>query len=184
MKIYTKTGDSGYTGLFGGDRVPKHALRIEAYGTVDEANSLLGLARIHAAPDANLADLERILHKIQSELFVLGADLATPLPSKANVPRIQEAHISSVENEIDQFQSELPELKHFVLPGGSLTAAALHVARTVCRRAERVTTALREKEEINPETAVYLNRLSDLLFVLARWANIKEGVDERTWRPE
>ena len=182
MKIYTRTGDTGTTGLFGGDRVPKHHLRIEAYGTVDETNAFLGLARDRAAGDVALADLHPVLQRLQRELFVLGADLATPLNAKASVPRIETDHVAALETLIDRFDSQVPPLKHFILPGGSSVATALHITRTVCRRAERCTVALRDREPVNPQAIIYLNRLSDLLFVLARWANRQAGVDEEAWR--
>ncbi len=182
MKIYTRTGDSGDTALFGGDRVNKDHLRIEAYGTVDETNSMIGMAREYIEKEGH-AGLIAILHRIQSELFVLGADLATPNDSKAVVPRIQPDHSSGLEQEIDKLEEDLPALKHFVLPGGSLAASSIHLARTICRRAERRTVSLHHNDSINPETVVYLNRLSDLLFVMARWLNFKAGVVEEAWKP-
>ena len=168
MKIYTKTGDLGETGLFGGRRVPKHHLRIEAYGTVDETNAVLGLAASRCT-DPELCDAIR---RVQSELFSVGADLATPLDAQSDhIVRVDEVIIQRLEAEIDVWEEALPELKNFILPGGNESAATLHVTRTICRRAERTVTALAEQEPINPITQRYLNRLSDWLFVLARIAN-------------
>ena len=178
MKIYTKTGDAGETGLFGGGRVPKDALRIEAYGTVDELNAHLGLARALQAE----TEVEVELSRLQSELFVLGADLAAPLMTGGpNVRRIGPDHIQRLENVIDAFDARLEPLKSFILPGGSRTAAELHVARTVCRRAERLAVRLAREENIGPLPVVYLNRLADLLFVLARLANALDGGQETLW---
>ena len=184
MKIYTRTGDNGTTGLFGGDRVMKHHPRIDAYGTVDETNAVLGLARAHLAGQPAAARLDTLLDRLQQDLFVLGADLATPNASRASVPRIDDTHITHLEGAIDSYEADLPALTHFILPGGTPAAAALHVARTVCRRAERLTVAASEDESINTQGAIYLNRLSDLLFVLARWANHQAGVAEARWQPE
>ena len=179
MKIYTRTGDKGSTGLFGGDRVSKDHARIEAYGTVDEANSMIGVARA-AFPATGWEKADTILHRVQSELFVLGADLATPSDAKIQVPRIDAAHIDALEKNIDLLESELSPLKSFVLPGGATAAAAMHVARTVCRRAERRAVTLQEIDAINRNAVVYLNRLSDLLFVMARWLNLKAGCFRRS----
>ena len=183
MKIYTRTGDAGTTGLFGGDRVAKTHPRIEAYGTVDEANSVLGLVRARLAGAPGAERLEPLLARLQAELFVLGADLATPSESRATVPRIKAAHVEVLEQAIDAFEEDLPPLKHFILPGGTEAAGTLHVARTICRRAERRTVEAQASEGINPQAAIYLNRLSDLLFVLARWTNRQAGVDEAAWNP-
>ena len=191
-KIYTRTGDSGTTALFGGDRVPKTNPRIAAYGTVDEANSHLGLARAHlssvehddAHDDAHAGALDATLGRLQEELFVLGADLATPLGARPVVPRITEEQVAHLERDIDAFEAHLPPLTHFILPGGAPAGAALHVARTVCRRAERLTVAAHTEEAVNEQAAVYLNRLSDLLFVLARAANRQAHVREDTWAPD
>ena len=183
MKIYTRTGDQGLTGIFGGDRIPKNHLRIDAYGTVDETNSHLGLARAYAHDHTERSFLDQVLHGLQSELFILGADLATPIDSKISVPRIDEVQIKQLETRIDELQSELPTLKHFILPGGTRTASTIHIARTVCRRAERLTVALHHVEAINTQCIIYLNRLSDLLFVFARWVNIKAGLSEEAWKP-
>jgi len=180
MKIYTKTGDLGDTGLFGGRRVPKHNLRIEAYGTVDEANAMLGLAASHCTDP----ELLGVIQRVQSELFSVGADLATPLDVQSSyIVRVNEADIQRLEAEIDAWEEIVPELKNFILPGGVDVAATLHVARTICRRAERAVTALTGQESINPDAQRYLNRLSDWLFVLARLVNHKQGVIETAWQP-
>lgn len=179
MKVYTKTGDDGTTGLFGGDRVRKDHTRIEAYGTVDEANAIVGIAR-SAGPKDRLADL---LERIQGEMFVVGADLATPVKAKPVVPRVRPEIVERLESDIDSLEEDLSPLKTFILPGGTPRAAALHAARTVCRRAERSVITAMEHEEIDPMVAIYLNRLSDFLFVAARWANHVEGVADTPWMP-
>ncbi|MER3522887.1 MAG: ATP:cob(I)alamin adenosyltransferase [Ignavibacteria bacterium] len=180
MKIYTKTGDKGDTSLFGGQRVPKDALRIEAYGTVDELNSVLGIVRA----DNHDEQFDEILEEIQNELFDLGADLATPrsVPAKA-ITRIEARHAARLEKVIDKLETELKPLRTFILPGGSPVAARLHFARTVCRRAERAVVRLSRNEDIGQAVTVYLNRLSDLLFVLARCANHRAGIPEMKWKP-
>jgi len=184
MKIYTRTGDQGTTALFGGNRVAKDHPRIDAYGTVDEANSFLGLARAALQNQPGADRLEPVLVRLQEELFVLGADLATPAAARAVVPRIHPDHIARMEQDIDTFEADLPPLKHFILPGGTPAAGLLHVARAVCRRAERLAvTATHAEGDINAHAAVYLNRLSDLLFVLARWTNRQAGIDEAAWKP-
>ena len=187
MKIYTKAGDSGETGLFGGSRVAKDDARVEAYGTVDELNCALGAARAALPPDS---PLDPLLARLQSELFDLGAELATPparLDSKlgAKVPLATDARIAALEAEIDRMEEELSPLKTFILPGGTPAAAALHLARGVCRRAERrtVTLAHLDAVAVRPEALRYLNRLSDLLFVLARYANHTAGLPDVPWRP-
>lgn len=184
MKIYTRTGDAGTTALFGSDRVVKTHPRIEAYGTVDEANSHLGLARALLARAAGADTLIPVLGTLQEELFEVGADLATPPDARASVPRITAEHVRRLEATIDRFEADLPALKQFILPGGSPAGAALHVARTVCRRAERLTVGATQTEPINAHALVYLNRLSDLLFVLARWVNHQAGTPEPGWKPE
>ncbi|MGE3726227.1 MAG: cob(I)yrinic acid a,c-diamide adenosyltransferase [Candidatus Sericytochromatia bacterium] len=176
MKIYTRTGDQGQTGLWGGKRVSKHDLRIQAYGTVDECNSLLGLAQT-VCPD----ELKAPLTSLQNTLFVLGADLASPEDSAA-VPRIQASDVTQLENWIDEWETHLPPLTAFILPGGSPTAAWLHLTRTVSRRAERMTVALSEAQPINPQAIIWLNRLSDLLFVMARYANFLAGQADIPWQ--
>lgn len=172
------------TGLFGGERVTKDHARIEAYGTVDELNALVGLARSgYPAASALFAAVDAILARIQNDLFTLGADLATPRDARPSVPRVSAEMTHNLEDEIDRFSEELPELTAFILPGGSETAARLHVARTVCRRAERRAVQTSQTEEINPEVIRFLNRLSDHLFVLARVANQIEGVETPEWHP-
>lgn len=185
MKIYTKTGDAGTTGLFGGPRVPKSDPRIDAYGTVDELNAVLGEIRAELArSNAGSAGerLSQLLERLQHELFVLGADLATPVESSASVSRVGDEHISRLEHDIDAFISDLPELKNFILPGGSVAAARLHVARTVCRRAERLTVTAAEEHDVNRHVVIYLNRLSDLLFTAARWINQALDIPDPVWR--
>lgn len=178
-KIYTRTGDDGTTGLGSGTRVAKSDLRIEAYGTVDELNAQVGLV-LASQPDPEIAPL---LARVQNDLFHAGSDLCFPEAEKADlkIPGVEQRHVDWLEAGIDQWNSELPALENFILPGGSLPAAALHVARTVCRRAERTVLRLREREPIGPFVLVYLNRLSDALFVLARLQNLRSGVAEPTW---
>lgn len=186
MHIYTKTGDGGETGLFGGPRLGKDAARIEAYGTVDELNAVLGVARGEELPAANaVCDPAAVLKRLQDELFTLGADLASPAPTKYEVPRITPAMTQRLEQEIDAMEAALAPLREFILPGGTKAAAQVHFARTVCRRAERRTVALARAEEIGPEVIRYLNRLSDHLFVLARYLNAQAGrADEKWQKPE
>jgi len=181
MKIYTKTGDSGETALYGGQRVLKNALRVETYGTVDECNAALGLAlTFPIGPEASA-----IVTRIQGELFELGADLATPIVRGEIVPRMQPEETARLEAEIDRLEADLPPLRRFILPGGSQSGAALHLARTLCRRAERHLVTLAQHEEINPEALRYLNRVSDHLFVLARWVNHQAEATETEWvRPD
>jgi cob(I)alamin adenosyltransferase len=178
-RIYTKTGDRGTTRLGSGQEVPKDSLRIETYGTVDELNSVLGLA-VAAGVEEELVPL---LARIQNELFNLGSDLCILEEDKAKrpVPRIEERHVVALEELLDQLTDELGPLTNFILPGGSRGAAALHLARTVCRRAERLLTALARNEPVGPSTLPYLNRLSDALFVLARYENHKKGVPDVVW---
>jgi cob(I)alamin adenosyltransferase len=183
VKIYTKTGDGGETGLFGGERVAKSHQRVDAYGQVDELNAVLGLA-LALEPAAFERDL---LESVQRDLFTVGAELATADPGRIDAalrgrPRIGEPRIRALEAAIDRHQADLPPLKQFILPGGVSKAAALHLARTVCRRAERAVVGLREGgHAVTPEIAAYLNRLSDLLFVLARAANAAAGVRDVQW---
>ncbi len=181
MKIYTRTGDEGTTALFGGDRVVKSHPRIEAYGTVDELNAVVGVVIAHL--DAGADRLGAVLGRIQHELFDLGADLATPEHSRAKVARIGAALVETMEADIDAFEADLAPLRRFILPGGTPAAAHLHVARTVCRRAERLTVEAATREPINEGAVVYLNRLSDLLFVLSRWANHAASVADVEWTP-
>ncbi len=181
MKIYTRGGDQGETSLFGGRRVAKDHVRIESYGQVDELNALLGVALLHV-DQPGLGGLREQLQRIQSELFTLGADLATPLDVASDyVVRMDQAPVARLEQEIDLAEAELPPLRHFILPGGAAGAAYLHLARTVCRRAERATARLAAQEPVNPVTLVYLNRLSDWLFVMARLVNHREGQAETPW---
>lgn len=180
MKIYTKKGDDGHTALFGGGRVPKHNLVIEACGTVDEINSLLGNV-LTTSPTPAVGEA---LRQLQHQLFILGADIATPPEAKNRIDRISDEHIRGLEELIDQTSQELPPLKHFILPGGNPSAATLHLARSVCRRAERTVSAAREQEILSVEILIYLNRLSDLLFVLARYENLKTGTEETLWKPD
>lgn len=182
-KIYTRTGDDGTTSLFGGERVGKGNPRIDAYGTVDEVNSLVGKARAHLEDEPGFDRLDPVLQRVQEDLFVVGADLATPMNAKPVVPRIDDEHVDAIEALIDEFDSELEPLKQFILPGGTPGASTLHTARTACRRAERLIVQASASTPINEQAPVYLNRLSDLLFVLARWANRQAGVREHTWSP-
>ena len=181
MKIYTKTGDSGETSLFGGGRVWKDNTRISAYGTIDELNSVLGLAVVECLNP----ELKNILMGIQNQLFSAGSDLATPLEfddSKFPIPRIKDEDVILLENLIDKIDVQLPQLKNFILPGGSKCASFLHLGRTVCRRAEREVVTLAKTEKINEKIEVYLNRLSDLLFVLARYDNYLQKVEDVMWQ--
>lgn len=180
MKIYTKKGDSGETSLFGGTRVPKSNERIEAYGTVDELNSFVGLAASYELSDTGT----EYLRKVQELLFTLGADLATPPSSQTRINRISEDDVTFLENAIDKLEEDLESLKNFILPGGSQPGATLHVARTICRRAERATVACSKSDNISENCIKFLNRLSDFLFVIARYENKKAGVREETWKPD
>lgn len=178
-RIYTKSGDAGMTGLVGGQRVAKDSARIECYGTVDELNSFVGVARLSAP-----AELAAILLRVQHELFNLGSILATrPEDVHPNQPRVTDAEIQAIEKEIDQANASLPALRSFVLPGGSRANADLHVCRTICRRAERLTVALAGEEEVPEEAVRYLNRLSDAFFVWSRWVSQQEGAAEVLWQP-
>jgi cob(I)alamin adenosyltransferase len=181
MKIYTKTGDEGQTGLFGGGRVGKDDARVEAYGEVDELNAAIGVARAVES----LPRIDEILVPVQRDLFSLGALLATPNADKMREQlakaRIDDSRIAQLEHAIDEGEAELAPLRAFVLPGGTPKSAALHVARTVCRRAERRVVHLARTVEFPPVVGIYLNRLSDLLFVLARVANHRAGAAEVTW---
>lgn len=186
-RVYTRTGDKGTTGLADGSRVAKTSLRLESYGTIDELNAVLGLCRTHvgALAPARAARLDAILEAIQNDLFNLGADFATPLGGRwQGMLLVGEADVTALEHIIDACQEELAPLREFVLPGGSTLNAALHLARTVCRRAERASVALQETEEVNPQGVPYLNRLSDLLFVLSRWVLVGTNVPEVTWSKE
>jgi cob(I)alamin adenosyltransferase len=186
-KIYTKTGDDGTTGLGSGERRKKFDLRVEAYGTVDETNAAIGMARLSTGNDPALADLDAMLMRIQNDLFDLGADLSTP-PTDEDLGyeplRVVPAQVERLESEIDRLNADLSPLNSFVLPGGTPLAAALHVARTVSRRAERLSVELADQEPGMVSDAVrrYLNRLSDFLFVAARWTNDK-GAADVLWVP-
>lgn len=186
MKIYTRTGDKGETGLMYGGRVRKDATRVDAYGTVDEVNALLGLALAQlpaddaAAPSA-FSSLPELLQRIQHQLFDVGADLSVSPQKLDYTPRTKPEWITDLESTIDDIESNLTELKQFILPGGSPAAATLHVARTVCRRAERRVVSLAQEEDIDSTLIQYLNRLSDLLFVMARAANVRAGVADVAW---
>lgn len=182
MKIYTKTGDKGETSLFDGTRVRKNHLRVEAYGTIDELNSYIGTISTF-----DIAEREKdILKQINFFLFSIGTDLATPDETRLpkNFRRIGVTDIEFLEEMIDFYTSDLPELQNFILPGGCFEASFIHVARTVCRRAERCVIQLGEKEKVNPNIVVYLNRLSDFLFVLARFINKFKGFNDIIWKNE
>lgn len=188
MKIYTKTGDDGTTGLIGGTRVKKHHIRIESYGTIDELNSWLGLIRDQEI-EPHTKD---VLTQVQKKLFVMGAILATD-PEKAvlkngkkrlNIPEILEADVTFLESEIDKMDTSLPQMTHFILPGGHTTVSYCHIARTVCRRAERMCTLLHENSPFNFALLKYINRLSDYLFVLARKLSLSLQAVEIKWIPE
>lgn len=180
-RIYTKTGDEGMTGLGGGQRVPKDSTRVATYGTVDELNSQIGVALATGLCDRLTTELALI----QNELFDLGADLATPATSQVRhaVPTVEPRHIDKLERIIDEFNGVVGPLTNFLLPGGSPGAAQLHVARTVCRRAEREATTLARQEVVGPTVLPYLNRLSDALFVMARYENHERGAIEPLWEP-
>lgn len=182
MKIYTKTGDKGETGLFGGERVSKHSTRLDAYGTVDELNSFLGLAIL----EVNNDEIKFILNDIQQKLFVVGSDLATPQTDKnekLKITRTPDSYISDTEKLIDKFDSQLEDLKNFILPGGSKGAALLHICRTIARRAEREIVALKDAELIGNNIVIFLNRLSDLFFVLSRFENKHSNIPDTKWIP-
>ena len=188
-RVYTRGGDKGETSLVGGQRIPKDSIRIESYGTVDELNAILGVTRVANRDDAGASKADRdrldaILTRLQNELFNLGSDLATlPGDRHRKQPVIEPKHVTWIEKTIDELNDGLPELKSFVLPGGGLVAAFLHQARTVCRRAERIVTTLARQEAVGDQCLVYLNRLSDLLFVLSRWAAKTRNEPEPLWDP-
>jgi len=188
-KIYTKAGDRGTTRLVGGQEVRKDSLRIEGYGTVDELNAVVGLLRhanrTEAGPDAAKARIDTILARVQNELFNLGSLLATlPADLSPKQPRVEERHVVALENEIDELNEHLPPLRSFTLPGGGATSSWLHLARTVCRRAERCVVELAAAEEVDEWAVKYLNRLSDHLYVLGRWNVRQRGEEEPLWTPE
>ena len=180
MKIYTKTGDKGYTSLIGGTRVPKHHLRIESYGTVDELNSYIGLIR-----DQDISTHAKdVLKHIQDRLFTIGASLAAdPEKSKMIIPDLQLADIELLEKEMDEMDEKLPPLKHFILPGGNNAISFCHIARCVCRRAERIVVHLAEESTVDEKVSIYLNRLSDYLFTLARKIGDEHKIPENKWIP-
>lgn len=180
MKIYTKTGDKGQTSLIGGTRVPKYHLRIETYGTVDELNSYVGLI---SCQDIG-TPYKLLLKEIQDRLFTIGSSLAAdPEKSKMKIPDLHDSDITRLENEMDAMNEELPPLKHFILPGGNTVVSYCHIARCVCRRAERLTVELAENSFVDEKITIYLNRLSDYLFVLARKINIDFKAEENIWIP-
>ena len=180
MKIYTKTGDKGYTSLIGGTRVPKHHLRIESYGTVDELNSYIGLIRDQ---DITAHD-KQLLKEIQDRLFTIGSSLASdPEKSKMIIPDLNDADIELLEKEMDSMNENLPELRHFILPGGNNAISFCHIARCVCRRAERLSVHLSEESQVDNKVNIYLNRLSDYLFVLSRKIGNDHKVPENQWIP-
>ena len=184
-RVYTRSGDKGDTGLVGGKRVPKDALRIEAYGTIDELNSIVGLARVfngETSPTAARDRVEDILTRVQNELFDLGSELATPPEAfYEGMFRVGADDVKALEQLMDQCQQELAPLKSFILPGGGRVSAFLHQCRTVCRRAERIVLRLGREEDIGQWPLRYLNRLSDLLFVLSRWSAKQSGEPEHLW---
>jgi cob(I)alamin adenosyltransferase len=187
-RIYTKRGDTGETGLAGGQRLAKDSLRIEAYGTVDELNSFVGLANVSCQEqigrDPRIGLLADIMRRVQHELFNLGSILATkPEDVHPNQARITAAEVHQLEREIDAMNEDLPALRSFVLPGGTRLNAELHVARTICRRAERLLVALSREEQVPPEAIQYLNRLSDAMFVWSRWMNYVLHIPEVLWDP-
>ncbi len=177
MRIYTRTGDTGETGLIGGGRVPKDDVRVEAYGTVDELNAVLGFVRSLLTED----DLNALLERIQSQLFDIGAELASPPERAEQFARVGEAEVQALETAIDQLETELEPLRQFILPGGTPAAAGLHLARTICRRAERRVVTLSHHSPVSKTILQYLNRLSDLLFVMARVVNRRAGVPDGRW---
>ncbi|WP_428267276.1 cob(I)yrinic acid a,c-diamide adenosyltransferase [Haliangium sp.] len=184
-RVYTKTGDAGQTALIGGQRVGKDSPRIECYGTVDELNATLGLARTALETSPAGERLLPVLDRVQNELFNLGAQLATPeAEDRAKMPAIEPRHIEALETLMDELNESLPALKSFILPGGGQASACFHMARTVCRRAERLVVAVARDEEVEAQSIIYLNRLSDALFVMGRWAAAQEGRAEPLWTPE
>lgn len=180
MKIYTKTGDKGITSLIGGTRVPKYHLRIECYGTIDELNSYIGLILCQEIGPHD----QKILKEIQDRLFTVGASLAAdPEKSRMKIPDLHDGDILLLESEMDDMNEILPELKHFILPGGNTVVSYCHLARCVCRRAERLTVQLASESFVDEKMTIYLNRLSDYLFVLARKLNLDKGTAENIWLP-
>jgi cob(I)alamin adenosyltransferase len=183
-RVYTRGGDLGETSLSGGDRVSKASPRLDCYGTVDETNAAIGLVIEALSASAAGPHLTPILRRVQNELFNLGAELAAPDPERrAKLPRIEQRHIDGLERDIDAVNDDLPALRSFVLPGGGWPSTYLHLARTICRRCERLTVALAAHEDVGPLPLGYLNRLSDALFVWGRWCALKDGRDEPLWDP-
>jgi cob(I)alamin adenosyltransferase len=186
-RVYTKTGDDGTTALVGGQRVAKDAPRIEAYGSLDELNACMGLVRT-ACEGARVKSGKKLLpivKRIQNELFNVGAHLATPDEARwSKQPPVAERHIEQLERDMDELNDQLPELRSFILPGGGPVSSALHLARTVCRRCERLAVSVARREKVDPECVKYLNRLSDALFVFGRWACVTDGFDEPLWEPD
>ena len=182
MKIYTKTGDKGDTGLIDGSRALKSDLRIIAYGEVDEANSHIGLIISNIKGNSNFKDLEKILLDIQHDLFILGAELANPKKVKDDKMLVKIEMVTNIENHVDKLESELEPITFFILPGGTTESSMLHICRTIIRRAERSAVALSKQQEINQNILIYLNRLSDLLFVLARVFNKRQNCNDIPWK--
>ena len=180
-KVYTRSGDDGTTGLGGGQRIPKDSLRIEGYGTVDELNSVLGAAHCECTD----SQIKNWLQEVQNDLFHLGSDLCLLEEDKKkySVPQIEPRHVKRLEEMIDTCQEELSPLEEFILPGGTKGASLLHIGRTVCRRAERIVLTLSREDEVSEQVIPYLNRLSDLLFVLARFENLRNSVEDIFWNP-
>jgi cob(I)alamin adenosyltransferase len=190
MKIYTKTGDKGETGLIGGKRIPKSDPRIVAYGLIDELNSNIGLAisSLNLKNEALFLDLIEVLIRVQNDLFIIGSDLADPIyprlaDERNNIVRTEGSLVSYLESMIDKFEAALTQITFFILPGGSVESSILHVARSIARRAETAVTVLSNNQTINPTVLIYLNRLSDLLFVAARLVNKRVGVEDIAWKP-
>jgi cob(I)alamin adenosyltransferase len=184
-KVYTKGGDRGETSLIGGDRVAKDSLRIECYGTVDELNAALGLVRTALDSSAAGPRLAAVVARVQNELFNLGAELATPdTARRAKQPTVAQRHVDALEADIDELNEAVPPLTSFVLPGGGWVSAYFHLARTICRRAERITVRLAREDSVGDHAVRYLNRLSDALFVFGRWAAMKDGQPEPLWQPD
>lgn len=182
MKIYTKTGDKGETSLFGGERVQKNNQRINAYGTIDELNAFIGFA----ITEIKSSEIKEVLLDLQNKLFTVGSDLATPdteKNKKLDISRTQKEFIDKAESDIDKFNGQLEELRNFILPGGSKGSAILHICRTICRRAEREVVALKNSEKVNENIIVFLNRISDLFFVLSRYENKVSNQPDTIWKP-
>jgi cob(I)alamin adenosyltransferase len=182
LKIYTRTGDKGDTGLIDGSRVSKSDLRIIAYGEVDEANSHIGLTISNIEENSTFDDIKRILLSVQQDLFILGAELANPNSTKDDKILVKKDMTSTIEKHIDNFESELATISYFILPGGTIESSLLHICRTVIRRAETSAVALAREQKINQEVLIYLNRLSDLFFVLSRVTNKRQGRNDIPWK--